>query len=141
MCGHHRTAHEEHAPQVGVHDLVPLFHRRGPHGRVIDDDPGVVDEDVYLPPGLDELFRHPDGVVFTRHVQLEGLRDATLGANLIDHRRQTVHVASGYGGPGAFAGEGHGDCPADAAPAARNQGDPVFQCLHTLLPRACDAGV
>ena len=39
---YHRAINEEHAPQVGVHHLVPLVDRGGPNGGVIGDDAGVV---------------------------------------------------------------------------------------------------
>ena len=137
-------AHEEHAPGVDVHFLVPglLFHIDHENAVLTRQGTCAVHQDVYMPEPLDSPRYQASYVVGLRDVGQDGLRFPPRRLDLPDHRGQSLPFRriSGIGigdqvaddDVGAFPGEARGDGPADAPFAARtgDQGGFAVEVVH-----------
>ena len=115
-----------HAPQVGVHHLVPLLHGRFPHRRVVCNDAGVVDQEVDCFPFPYYLYHYAGRLPVVCYVQGKGRRRPSCRVDFVNHLRQACNIAASDDNSRPFPGEGQGDGTAYAATGAGNAGHSIL---------------
>jgi hypothetical protein len=119
--GQHKPATQVGSLQLGVDDCVPglfIHFRNGHHGGVA----GIVDQNIYLAEGFDNLGHHGFDIGGLAHVALDADRLAAHGLNAFHgliHRSHGGHVIRD--GIHVFTDVGNGDVRAFFSQAAGNR--------------------
>jgi hypothetical protein len=93
---------------------------------------GVVDENVDAAEFFGGALDHVLNRMLGGHVRLCEDRPPTIGGEIAAGALTVVRVDLGHDHRGAFQGKAPGDSTSDAASAAGDDGDPVFQ-LHLIF--------
>ena len=125
----HLARRQHAAGEIHGDDLVPLVEGKVPQEFRRSTDAGVVDEDVDVTEGVDDLRHAVDDVLLVPQVHRDRESLGAEGLQLRDGRLQVIEIAAGHTDYCAFFREAPRDRPADARAAAGDKGQLVLEPL------------